>query len=98
MTIPRQWLGEHIGYQVLSVHVDRLDRSICDMLSNEVILNIDVLSPGMVTWILGESNAALTVGVNSSWFGHAESKLSQEHSPPDRLFSGLSGRHVFSLH
>jgi len=20
MTIPRQWLGEHIGYQVLSVH------------------------------------------------------------------------------
>jgi hypothetical protein len=52
---------EAIGSYVVCAYVAQFNSIGLNMLSNKVILHIDVLGPGMMFWILGQSNGPLVV-------------------------------------
>ena len=99
MLLSSQSLGEDVGSHVVGANVLQLDDASIDLLSDEAMLSVDVLGTCVAAAaVLGEGNAALTVGVQGGGLLHVVAEGSEEATPPDGLLGSVSGSHVLGLH
>jgi hypothetical protein len=73
-----QRLGEDVcGHLCCSDEVEG-DGLVRHVLPDEVVLDVDVLRPGVVLGVVGKGDAALTVRVDDGGAGHVMTEASEE--------------------
>ena len=61
MAVPGESLGEDIGDVVLGGDIGEVDRLVPQLLSDEVVLDVDGLAASAVVAVVGQMNGALVV-------------------------------------
>ena len=84
MLLSSQSLGKDVSSHVVGADVLQLDDAALDLLSDEAVLSVDVLGASVAAAaVLGECDAALTVGVQGSGLLHIVTESSEESAPPE---------------
>ena len=55
--MPGKGLREHVDCHVIGGYIVNVDKSILHNVANKVVLDVNVLCPGMIFIVLGDSNS-----------------------------------------
>ena len=77
--MPEKGLCEHVGHHVISGYVVNVDKSILHNVVNKVVSDVNVLCPGMIFIIFGDSNARDIVEVYGDRSCVGPHDFSKEH-------------------
>jgi hypothetical protein len=92
-----QCFSEDVCNLVVTVDVKNIDHSLCLMITNEVILDVDVLGSTMKLWIVNESNVILVVIDKFCGIILLESQVHQQVPCPYNLSCSNVGCHIFNF-
>jgi hypothetical protein len=81
----------------VNVDVKNIDHLLCLMITNEVILNVDVLGSTMKFWIVNELNVILVVIDKFCGTRLLESQVHQQVPCPYNLSCSNVGCHIFNF-
>ena len=98
MAVCRQWLGEHVSHHVVGADVRRGDGAGRHLLSDVVVLDVDVFGALVVFRVLAQCDGTLAVRVDGGGVGRRQAELGEERTPPHCLTRSLCGCHVLCFH
>ena len=77
--MPGKGLHEHVSCHVIGGYVVNVDKSVLHNVANKVVLDVDVLCPGMIFIVFGDSNGRDIVEVYGDRLCVGPCDFSKEH-------------------